>query len=137
MQKVKVDDIEIYYELHGEGAPLVMIMGWGRSSGSWGFNLIGKLSKFHRVIIFDNRGTGRSEKPDIEYSMGIMTYDDAGLMDVINVPKAHVLGISIGGFIAQELALDYPEKILSLILCSTSCGGPNRAQKRVELSARA
>lgn len=136
MPKVKVDDIELYYELHGEGTPLVMIMGWGRSSGSWGSKLIGKLSKFHRVIIFDNRGTGRSDKPDMEYSMWMLADDVAGLMDVIDVPKAHVLGISMGGFIAQELALNRPEKVLSLILCSTSCGGPDRAQKRAELSAQ-
>ena len=136
MPKVKVDDIELYYELHGEGIPLVMIMGLGRSSGSWGSEFIGKLSKFHRVIIYDNRGTGRSDKPDIEYSMGMMADDIAGLMDVINVPRAHVLGISMGGMIAQELALNRPEKVLGLILCSTSCGGPDRAQKRAELSAQ-
>jgi len=136
MPKIKVDDIELYYELHGEGTPLIMIMGWGRSSESWGSYLIGELSKFHRVIIFDNRGTGRSDKPDIEYSMGMMADDVPGLMDAINVPKANVLGISMGGFIAQEFALNRPEKVLSLILCSTSCGGPDRAQKRAELSAQ-
>lgn len=123
MPRVKVDDIEIFYEMQGEGAPLVLIMGWTASSESWDPQLVEELSRFYTVIVFDNRGTGRSDKPDLEYSIEMMTDDVAGLLEAINIQKAHVLGFSMGGMIAQELALRYPEKVSSLILCGTSCGG--------------
>ncbi|MFB0563057.1 MAG: alpha/beta fold hydrolase [Candidatus Lokiarchaeia archaeon] len=132
MSKAKVNDIEIYYEIHGRGTPLVMIQGWGYSSEMWSPEFIRNFSKFHRVIIFDNRGTGRSSKPDIEYSIKMMADDVAGLMEAIKVPKAHVLGASMGAMIAQELALNHPEKVKSLILCMATCGGPHSVPVPVE-----
>ncbi|MCP4763094.1 MAG: alpha/beta fold hydrolase, partial [archaeon] len=76
-----------------------------------------------KTIIFDNRGAGRSEKPKSEYSIKIFADDIIGLMDVLNIKKAHVLGISMGGMIAQEVALNYPERVEKLIICSSNCGG--------------
>ncbi len=123
MPKVKVNDIEIYYETHGSGFPLVLIQGWGYSSEMWSPEFIGKFSKFYRVITFDNRGAGRSSVPDIPYTMKMLADDLAGLMDAINVPKAHILGASMGAMIAQEFAINYPEKVRGLILCMATCGG--------------
>lgn len=121
---VKVNDISIYYEIHGEGEPLVLIMGWTFNSAHW-FLQLPAFSEEYRVVVFDNRGTGRSDKPDGPYTMEMMAGDTAGLLDSIDIDAAHIYGISMGGMIAQEFALRYPHKVTSLILGSTTCGGPN------------
>jgi 3-oxoadipate enol-lactonase len=123
MPKVRSNDVEIYYEIRGEGTPLLMIHGWGSSSEMWPPKFIEELTKHHKLILVDNRGTGRSDKPDVEYSIKMMAHDAASIMDVINVSKAHVFGASMGGMIAQEFAFHYPEKVESLILGCTTCGG--------------
>jgi 3-oxoadipate enol-lactonase len=122
MPIVKANGINIYYEIHGKGEPLVLIAGYGSNSKSW-FCQTPILSREYRVIIFDNRGAGRSDKPDYPYTMEMMADDVAGLLNAIGVKNAHILGISMGGAIAQEFAIRYPEKTLSLILGCTSCGG--------------
>jgi 3-oxoadipate enol-lactonase len=122
MSTAKVGDINIYYEIHGEGEPLVLIMGYGSPSGWW-FRQVPVYSQEYRVVIFDNRGTGRSNKPDIPYTMEMMAGDVSGLLDAIGVDAAHLWGVSMGGAIAQEFALRYPERVISLILGCTSCGG--------------
>jgi pimeloyl-ACP methyl ester carboxylesterase len=123
MPKVKSNDVEIQYELRGEGTPLVMIMGWGSSSERWHPTLTEELAKHHRLILIDNRGTGQSDKPDNEYSIEMMAHDVASIMDAISVSEAHVFGVSMGGMIAQEFALHYPEKVKKLILGCTFSGG--------------
>ena len=125
MPTVRVDDINLYYDTHGEGIPLVLIMGLRRNL-EWWYCQIPSLSKYFKVIIFDNRGAGRSDKPDMEYSIRLFADDTAGLMKALGIHNAHILGISMGGYVAQELALKYPDKVRSLILGCTSCGG-NRA----------
>jgi len=125
MPTVRVDDINLYYDTHGEGIPLVLIMGLRRNL-EWWYCQIPSLSKYFKVIIFDNRGAGRSDKPDMEYSIRLFADDTAGLMEALGIHNAHILGISMGGYVAQELALKYPDKVRSLILGCTSCGG-NRA----------
>ena len=123
MPIVKVNDIEMYYEIHGEGFPLIIIPGlWGSSESGYARILMEGFSSEYKVILLDNRGTGRSDKPDIEYSIMMMADDISGLMDAILISKAHVLGASMGGAIAQALALNHPDKVLSLILCCTCCG---------------
>ena len=122
MPTVKVGDISIYYEIHGEGEALVLIMGYGGSSLGW-FRQIPVFSRGFKVVAFDNRGTGRSDKPDIPYTMKMMAGDVAGLLEAIGIDAAHIYGVSMGGRIAQEFALRYPEKVVSLILGCTSCGG--------------
>ncbi|MFX1407442.1 MAG: alpha/beta fold hydrolase [Promethearchaeota archaeon] len=122
MPKIKINDIKMYYEIYGQGPPLLMIMGIGGNTDYWPSRFIDKLSENFKVIIFDNRGSGRSDKPDIEYSMKIFADDTINLMDALKIDYAHILGLSMGGSIAQELVLNYPERVNKLILCSTNCG---------------
>jgi len=119
---VKANDINIYYETHGEGEALVLIMGYGGSS-EWWFRQVPIFSREYRVVTFDNRGTGRSDKLDIPYTMEMMAGDITSLLETIGIDAAHIYGISMGGMIAQHFALNYPEKVISLILGCTTCGG--------------
>jgi len=123
MPKVKVNDIQIYYEMHGEGFPLVMITGLSGNIDWWPSRMIQGLSKNFKTLMFDNRGAGRTDVSDRECTIRLFADDTAGLMDALKISKAHVLGISMGGMIAQELALNYPKRVEKLVLCSTNCGG--------------
>lgn len=123
MSKVKVNDIQIYYEVHGQGFPLIMIMGLSGNIDWWDPRMIRELSKKFKVVVFDNRGAGRTDISDRKYTIRLFADDTASLMDALGISKAYVLGISMGGMIAQELVLNYPEKVEKLILCSTNCGG--------------
>jgi len=120
--EVKVNDIQLYYEMHGQGEPLVLIMGLGASTRGWDMQ-IPTFSREFQVVAFDNRGSGRSDKPDSSYSIRLFADDTAGLMDALGIASAHVYGQSMGGLIAQELALSYPQRVRTLVLGSTSCGG--------------
>lgn len=119
----KVGDINIYYETYGTGEPLLLIEGFSYASWMW-YKQVSELSKHYQVIVFDNRGVGKSDKPDSPYSIGMMADDAAALLHALGVNKAHVLGVSMGGYIAQSLAYSYPQLVQSLILCCTSFGGP-------------
>ncbi len=134
MSIVKVGDVNLYYEIHGEGEPLLLIMGYGSNCGHW-FVIRDRLVKEHRVIMFDNRGTGRSDKPDIPYTAEMMTGDIIGLLDCIGIGATNVFGVSMGGMIAQEFALRYPGRVKNLILGCTSCGGPNAIRSTPEAAA--
>ncbi len=123
MPSVKVGDLGIHYEASGEGFPLLLIMGLGANLDWWDPRLVQGLSRDFRTIRFDNRGTGRSGNSEEEYTMRLLADDVAGLMESLRIARAHVLGISMGGMIAQELALAHPEKIGRLVLASTHCGG--------------
>jgi len=132
MSIAQVGDIKLYYEVHGKGEPLVLVMGFGFRSGHW-FAIRDKLAAEYRVIVFDNRGTGQSDKPAMPYTARMMAGDVARLMDAIGIDRANVFGVSMGGMISQEFALNYPARLNSLILGCTYCGG-NRA---VPISAEA
>ena len=99
MPKAEVNDVEVYYETRGEGSPLTLINGWGGSMDSWSPRMLETLATQHLVITMDNRGTGRSGKPDIPYTMDMMAADTAGLLDAIGVEKSHVMGFSMGGMV--------------------------------------
>ncbi|MEX2751827.1 MAG: alpha/beta fold hydrolase, partial [Candidatus Freyarchaeota archaeon] len=103
MPRIPVGKINLYYEIHGEGAPLFMIMGLGGSSAAWDKYIINALSKEFRVVIFDNRGSGRSDVPEGDYSIDMLAEDVVGLMSALGVPCAHVLGVTMGGMVAIEL----------------------------------
>ncbi len=122
MPKVTVNDINIYYETYGEGEPLVLVMGLGGTL-EWWFLQVPALSQHYRVVALDNRGSGRSDKPDIPYTMEMMAKDLAGLMDALGIPSAHIFGISMGGMIAQHFVLLYPQRVTTLILAATTAGG--------------
>ena len=134
MATAKVGDINIYYEIHGRGEPLVLIYGYAGHSGLW-FRQIPVLSKNYQVIAFDNRGMGRSDKPDIPYTMAMMARDTSGLLDAIGIDTAHIFGISMGGMIAQHFALDYPQRVTSLVLGCTYCGGVRSVPPKPEALA--
>jgi pimeloyl-ACP methyl ester carboxylesterase len=123
MPKLNVNDIQIYFEVQGEGVPLVMIMGLGANLDWWDPRMIQELSRRFRTVMLDNRGAGRTDASDRDYTIRLFADDTAALMDGLGISRAHVLGISMGGMIAQELALSYPQKVEKLVLCSTSCGG--------------
>ncbi len=97
-------DINIYYEDHGKGEPLLLIAGWGTDLTCWQFQ-IPEFSTKHRVIAFDNRGAGRTDAPDEPYSFRMMADDAVGLLDALGIGQAHILGVSMGGCIAQEIAI--------------------------------
>lgn len=127
MPYAKVEDIEIYYEVHGspEAPPLVLIGGWASYRWIW-FRQVPTFEEKYRVVVFDNRGAGKSSKPDYPYTIEMMAADTVGLMDTLEINDAHILGISMGGLIAQQIAISYPERVRSLILSSTHFGGSNQ-----------
>jgi len=135
LPKVKVGDISIYYEIHGDGFPLVMIMGLSANIDWWDPRLIQETSKKYKTVIFDNRGAGRTDKPKVVYTIQMFAHDTAGLMDALKIKRAHILGISMGGMIAQELALNYPQKVEKLVLCSTNCGTTKSVQPSPQVLA--
>ena len=118
MPKVTVGDISMYYVEAGTGEPLVLVMGLGADHLAWGFQFPAFAERY-RVIAFDNRGAGQSDAPDHPYSTRMMAEDTIGLMDALGIERAHVLGASMGGMIAQEIALNHPERVGSLQLHCT------------------
>jgi pimeloyl-ACP methyl ester carboxylesterase len=114
-----VSGIHIHCEVRGRGRPLLLILGLGADVSEY-TALIDQLAARSQVIAFDNRGAGRTDKPDAPYSIEMMAADALGVLDTLGVPRACVLGISLGGRIAMELALRHPERVERLILVSTS-----------------
>ncbi|MCF8230106.1 MAG: alpha/beta hydrolase [Bacteroidales bacterium] len=119
MPSVKVNNIEIYYEVHGEGEPMILISGLAGDSQSWQFS-INTFSNHFKTIIFDNRGVGRSDSPSPPYSIEEMAKDVIGLLDFMDINSAHIVGHSMGGYIAQQIAIQYPERVKKLVLESTA-----------------
>jgi pimeloyl-ACP methyl ester carboxylesterase len=118
MTTVKANGIEIYYEVTGNGPPLTMIMGLGCSSRQWKW-MVPLLAESFRVITFDNRGVGRTDKPDMDYSTDLFADDIAALLHALNIDRTHIFGISVGGMIAQKFALNHPEMVDRLVLGCT------------------
>jgi 3-oxoadipate enol-lactonase len=118
MPKVRVGDIDMFYMEAGRGEPLVLIMGYGGDHLAWAFQ-VRALAERYRVITFDNRGVGQTDAPDHPYTTRMMAEDTAGLMDALTIDRAHVIGVSMGGMIAQELALNHPQRVRSLHLGCT------------------
>jgi pimeloyl-ACP methyl ester carboxylesterase len=119
----KVNGIGIAYRVEGTGPPLVLVMGYRLSSLAWPAAFVEALASQFMVITMDNRGTGRSDKPVQGYALANMARDVCGLLDELEIPRAHLLGYSMGGAIAQEFVRQFPKRVLSLILCASMCGG--------------
>jgi 3-oxoadipate enol-lactonase len=122
---------KIYWDEAGEGEPLLLIMGLGYPSSAW-HRTRPVLSMKYRTIALDNRGVGRSDLPPGPYSIALMASDAAAVLDAAGAERAHVFGISMGGMIAQEFALQYPKRVRSLILGCTAAGGPHAVRSEPE-----
>jgi pimeloyl-ACP methyl ester carboxylesterase len=124
MKIVNVNGVKLSYLIHGMGNSVIFIHGFGAKKEIWKPQ-IREISRKYQSITFDLRGTGESDRPDMPYTMKMLAEDIRGLMDAINVKKAHIIGRSFGGMIAQHFALMYPEKVDKLILIATNYGREN------------
>ncbi|PWB59001.1 MAG: pyrimidine utilization protein D [Bradyrhizobiaceae bacterium] len=115
MPEVSVDGGEIYYETHGAGSPVLLVPGLGGVGGYWAPNLPAFAAR-HRTVVHDHRGTGRSSRARIRYSVDQMTRDLVAVMDDLGIEKAHLVGHSTGGAMGQTLAATHPERLASLVI---------------------
>ena len=127
MPKVGIGELELNFERGGAGEPLLLIQGMSANHLAWGEPFRSRLEEDFEVIVFDNRGVGLSSPVEGKFSIADMGTDTAGLLEALELESAHVLGISMGGMIAQELVLAHPERVRSLTLGCTYCGGPGSA----------
>jgi pimeloyl-ACP methyl ester carboxylesterase len=118
MPKVRVNDIDLYYEAGGQGEPLLFIHGLGSSCRDWREQLLFFSTSYH-VVVYDVRGHGRSDKPAGPYSVPQFASDAAGLLRLLEIESAHIIGISMGGMIAFELAASYPQMVRSMVIVNT------------------
>lgn len=124
MPKAGVNGIELHYERAGDGAPLLLIQGMTGTHMSWGRPFLSLLEQRFDCIYYDHRGIGYSSRVHEPFTIAELANDAAGLLDALEIERAHVLGISMGGMVAQDLALTSPERLRSLTLGGTYCGGP-------------
>jgi len=160
MPQVKANGLDIYYESHGpaDAEPILLIMGLGAQMSRWSPEMIRKLvAAGHRVIAFDNRDVGLTEKldgagapdirevvaavsqgrkPPVAYTLDEMAADAAGLLEALGIDRAHIVGASMGGMIAQLVAADYPERTASLTSIMSSTGNPGLPRAKPEAIAR-
>lgn len=122
MATIEIEGIKIHYEVQGEGEPLVFLHGGTGDSLSYWSNQVPVFSREFRVITMDHRGYGRSDKQEIEYSPKVSAQDLNILLDKLGVEKAHIVGLSLGGMIAQQFALDHSHRLKKLILADTGSG---------------
>src|ERR1700682_3588656 len=123
----------IYWDEQGEGEPVLLIMGLGYPSIMW-YRTRPLLAARYRTIALDNRGVGRSDMPLGPYSIALMASDAERVLDASGFESAHVYGVSMGGMIAQEFALQYPSRVRSLILGCTASGGPHAVKAEPEVT---
>jgi pimeloyl-ACP methyl ester carboxylesterase len=131
MAFVENQNARIYWDEHGRGAPVLLIMGLAYPSCMW-HRTRPALAARYRTIAFDNRGVGKSDVPPGPYPIALMAADAAAVLNAAGVEKAHLFGVSMGGMIAQEFALQYPGRVRSLILGCTTAGGPTAVHAESE-----
>jgi 3-oxoadipate enol-lactonase len=134
MPRIKAGSININYEIVGKGEPLLLIMGFMTPSAAWRPSL--PMLNMFQCIYFDNRGTGLTDKPEGVYTAEQMADDAGNLLKTLNLPKAKVFGVSMGGMIAQELVLRHPEQVEKVVLGCTMPGGPNSKMAPPEIGQK-
>ena len=124
MPKVDAGGTELHFVRAGEGEPMLLIQGMSATHMAWGRPFLSRLEQSFECVVFDNRGMGLSGPAQMPFTTADMAGDVAALLDALEIERAHVVGISMGGMIAQELALAHPERIRTLTVGATYCGGP-------------
>lgn len=135
MPKADLGDVHINYEVLGQGDPLVLITGLGGEISFWK-KYLPVLSRHHRVLVLDNRGAGETDYPSSLFTMRIMAEDIVRLMDQLDIQRTHVLGWSMGGNVAQEIAINHPKRVGSLVLMSTYARRPERSAFAIDTMIR-
>jgi pimeloyl-ACP methyl ester carboxylesterase len=132
LEKVHVGDIDVAYKMFGQGDPMILFNGASDSMDAWDQSFLTGLSSNHTVIVFDQRGIGNTTAGSNPYTHQQLANDTAGLLDALKIQKADVLGYSLGSYLAQQLTIMYPDKVNSLILVGSSCGGKDHTPKPPE-----
>src|ERR687892_1425043 len=132
LEKVRVGDIDVAYKMFGKGDPIILFNGASDSMDAWDPSFLTGISSNHTVIAFDQRGIGNSTVGSKPYTYAQLANDTAGLLDALKIPKADVMGYSLGGHIAQAFTISYPEKVNRVILVATMCGGKDSIPKPQE-----
>ena len=131
-KKVHVGDIDIAYKMLGKGDPILLFNGASDGMDAWDPSFLEGLSSNHTVIAFDTRGIGNSTTGSKPYTYQQLANDSASLLDALKIPKADVMGYSLGSYIAEQLAIMFPDKVNSLLLVGSSCGGKDHTPKPPE-----
>ena len=119
----EANGIKICYSIQGEGPALILTHGYGAKKEIW--KAQNELAKHFKLITYDLRGVGKSDRPDIPYNMDMLADDIKGIMEFLNLKKVHIGGRSLGGMISQAFTLKYPKCVDKLMLITTNCGMPN------------
>jgi pimeloyl-ACP methyl ester carboxylesterase len=132
LEKVRVGDIDVAYKMFGKGEPILLFNGASDGMDAWDPSFLTGLSLNHTVIAFDQRGIGNSTAGSQPYTHQQLANDSEGLLDALKIPKADVMGYSLGSYLAQQLTMMYPDKVNSLVLVGSSCGGKDHTPKPPE-----
>src|ERR671914_715505 len=132
LEKVRVGDIDIVYKMFGKGEPILLFNGASDGMDAWDPSFLTGLSSNHTVIAFDQRGIGNTTAGSNPYTMLQLANDTAGLLDALKIQQAHVMGYSLGSYLAQQLTVSHPDKVNRLILVASSCGGKDGIPKPPE-----
>ncbi len=122
VQYIDIRKARIAYKIYGAGDPLIMCMGYATNMDLWSIDAIEILKNKYQLIVFDYRGMGYSTNADTTFTIGTLADDVNELLGNLNIPRAHVLGWSMGGYVAQMFAIKYPEKVNKLVLYASDCG---------------
>jgi pimeloyl-ACP methyl ester carboxylesterase len=134
LKKVHVGDIDVAYKMSGKGEPIILFNGASDSMAAWDPSFLTGISSNHTVIVFDQRGIANTTAGSRPYTYQQLASDTAGLLDALKIPKANVMGYSLGGHIAQAFTISYPEMVNRLILVASSCGGKDSIPKPPEFT---
>jgi pimeloyl-ACP methyl ester carboxylesterase len=132
LKKVHVGDIDVAYKMFGKGYPIILFNGASDSMDAWDPSFLTGISSNHTVIVFDQRGIANTTAGSKPYTYQQLANDTAGLLDTLKIPKADVMGYSLGSYLAQQLTIMYPNKVNSLVLVGSSCGGKDHTPKPPE-----